>query len=185
MTATKHTAKYTATAETVEKAEAAHRFRITEDEHLQAMRLHARKLPWWRVAGSIACFSVLVAMAVVVRSPMREVVIGGMIGVVIVVVLNHTLILPWRARRHYRAYKQLQRAFVLEQRETGLYFESEQSQALMQWSQLLKWCENDALILLYVSPVMFHILPKRPLSASGFDIEALRQALLQHVGRAK
>lgn len=168
-----------------EVATAAHRFRITEDEYVQAMRLHARKLPWWRLLAVLCCFAVLIAIAAVMHSPMREMGIGGIIAAVVIIVLNHTVVLPWLARRHYRAYKQMQQTFTLEQRESGLYFTSEQSQALVQWSQLLKWCESDTLLLLYVSPVIFHILPSQQLQTSGLDWNRLRQALLQHVGRAK
>lgn len=87
--------------------------------------------------------------------------IGGVLGGVLASLGVRSLYVPWKAKRVFRQQRSLQLPFELSWTDEGLFSRNEQGSYNTLWSDFVRWKENDRLFLLYVSDVMFHILPKR------------------------
>ncbi|WP_399696639.1 YcxB family protein [Xenophilus sp.] len=157
-----------------------HSFLITEDDYLAAMQLHARPRGWqWAFIAALALLCVLALLFM--RSPWREAGLGGLIGLAAMMLLTRFVIGPLVWRRHYRRYPAIRQPMEIELLDTGLRLQSPSGESRLAWEQMVKWRENDRLVLVYVSPVLFHLLPRHALPA-GFDVQALRDALAKHLG---
>jgi hypothetical protein len=69
--------------------------------------------------------------------------------------------LPRRARRIFAQQKNLQRPFELRWDDDALCGASERGSSNTPWSDYLKSAQDDRIILLYLSDVMFQMVPKR------------------------
>jgi hypothetical protein len=88
---------------------------------------------------------------------------------------------PSRARRHYRQYKAIQEPIAAELTETGVKFSNGDGEAIVPWSKVFQWRQNNQFILIYGMPVLYYIVPKS-IGREGFDIPLLVQRLVEHVG---
>lgn len=161
----------------------AHRFLIAEDDYLAAMRLHARLRGERRVFIGLLALLCVVAL-LTARSPWREAGIGGLIGLAAVLLLTHFVIGPLVWRRHYRRYPAIQQPMEVELLDTGLHVRSPSGESRLTWAQIVRWREDERFVLVYISPVLFHIVPRHAPSAE-FDVEALRAALSRQLGPAR
>jgi hypothetical protein len=64
----------------------------------------------------------------------------------------------------------------------GVVITSETTENRLRWPAIVKFTESDHLFLLYISEVMFHMVPKRALAEAG-QLEAFVAALTMHVPR--
>lgn len=162
------------------------RYRITEQDYANAMRLHARpgRTAWaLQIAvglglglalfffitreGSVAAFLALAFGGVAVGTAMFLTVSRGLV--------------PGIARRQYRRYPAMQDDFTFELLDDGVRFASPHGRGILPWRQMLKWRENEAYVLIYRSPTLFHVVPKS-IAAQGFDLAALSARLHEHAG---
>ena len=88
---------------------------------------------------------------------------------------------PSRARRHYRQYKAIQEPIAAELTETGVKFSNGDGEAILPWSKVFQWRQNDQFILIYGMPIMFHVVPKS-IEREGFDVPLLVHRLAEHTG---
>jgi len=75
--------------------------------------------------------------------------------------LYRYVILPNRIKKIYAQQKELHSPFEIEFTDTAMIFSNEFGNATRPWNHFTKWKENDELILLYHSDVIYNILPKR------------------------
>ena len=76
----------------------------------------------------------------------------------------------------------MQKAYRFSWSEQGFVIESDDGEARINWSGVKKWKESDQLFLIYVSDVIFYILPKRTFSDES-AIASLREKLGAPAGR--
>ena len=88
---------------------------------------------------------------------------------------------PSRARRHYRQDKAIQEPIAAELTETGVKFSNGDGEAILPWSKVFQWRQNNQFILIYGMPVLYYIVPKS-IAREGFDIPLLVRRLAEHVG---
>ena len=161
-------------------------YRITEDDYASAARFHA-----WRrfITRSTttqfgAAGSILVALLGIglwigpVAALIFIIVVAVFVSLYIGGLLTRT---PSRARRHYRQYKAIQEPVAAELTENGVKFSNADGEAILSWSKVFQWRQNDQFILIYGMPILYYIVPKS-IAREGFDIPLLVQRLAEHVG---
>lgn len=109
--------------------------------------------------------------------------IGGLIGGFAVIIIGRYVVSPILARRHYRKYKAIHQEFGVELAEDGIHFSSLNADGKLTWDHVHKWRQNENFVLIYPMPRLFHIIPKS-VAIQGFDLQALTDRLLQHVGKS-
>ena len=156
-------------------------FRLSEDDYLRAgalaMRMGARH---WLVIGVVLAACAALAL----WGPdagVRAAGIGGAVGCVLTWLLIRCVLSPWMLRRHYRSYKAIQGEQTVSVRDEGVQFFSDSGESRLRWDKVFKWRRDDAYILVYVMPRLYHLVPRR-VAEQGFDIAGLEAALAQHVG---
>jgi hypothetical protein len=100
---------------------------------------------------------------------------------VIVCAFNLFVITPRRARRHYRQYNAIQELIAAELTDKGIKFSNADGEAILSWSKVFQWRQNDQFILIYGMPILYYIVPKS-IGREGFDVPLLVQRLAEHVG---
>lgn len=158
-----------------------HTFRVSEDDYVAAMRLHARPRGEQLVFLAIGMAFCLVAL-LSRPPPWVAIGLGGLVG--LVVLLLYFVLAPMRWRSHYRRYAAIQEEMGIELTDDGLRLQAPSGESRPTWAQIVKWRENDRFVLVYVMPLLFHVVPKS-LAQSGFDIPGLRRQLVQHKGPAR
>lgn len=159
------------------------RFQISEKDYVNALRLH-EKLTSKMMAIYFLSAAALVLIAIFGTTLLRSGAIGGLVGGGLVVILGRHLVTPMLAKRHYRKYEAIQEEFTISLSDAGVFLESSNAKALLPWSNILKWRENDEFLLLYLMPRLYHIVPKS-LSREGFDIDSLVDGLVKNVGKSE
>jgi len=141
------------------------RVRLEADDYVAAQRLHTR----WTSRQIVVCVAALFAGIVLAVLARREPVLfvgacglaGGAAGASIGREFWRRFLLPRRARRIFAQQKNLQQPFEIRWDDDGLRGVSERGSSHTPWSDYLKWSQDDRIILLYLSDVMFQMLPKR------------------------
>ena len=158
-------------------------YRITENDYAHLARFHA-----WRHLIARTSAKLLVAVIVALLGiglwidPEVALIFVIVVAVyVIMFAVGLFLLTPRRARRHYRQYKAMQEPIAAELTETGVKFSNGDGEAILPWSKVFQWRQNDQFILIYGMPILYHIVPKS-IAREGFDISLLVQRLAEHVG---
>lgn len=86
--------------------------------------------------------------------------VGASIGGVIGEFLEYRFLLPRRANKIYRQQVALRANYIYYWDKEWLSFSSDRAQGKRLWSDYTRILENDELLLLYHSDVMFEIFPK-------------------------
>ncbi|SFO59169.1 YcxB-like protein [Variovorax sp. OK605] len=155
-------------------------FRISEDDYLAAMKLHARLTPA-RLALTVG-IGLLLVLGAAFGPPLLEAAsVGGLVGGGGVLLATRFIVLPLMARRHYRKYKAIHEEFNAELLDHGLRLTVPHSDHTIVWQNVLKWRHDGRFVLLYPMPRLFHVVPKS-VAARGFDLKGLLERLNRHVG---
>jgi hypothetical protein len=155
-------------------------FRISEDDYLAAMKLHARLTPA-RLALTVG-IGLLLVLGAAFGPPLVEAAsVGGLVGGGGVLLATRFIVLPLMARRHYRKYKAIHEEFNAELLDHGLRLTVPHSDHTIVWQNVLKWRHDGRFVLLYPMPRLFHVVPKS-VAARGFDLKGLLERLNRHVG---
>jgi YcxB-like protein len=139
-------------------------YRITEDDYASAVRfaawrrLIARPLILTLVAGGIVVALLAVAQWMSPAIALGVVFVGGF--ALIGFAFDLVVLVPSRARRHYRLYKGIDEPMTLELTDAALKFTNADSETTLPWSKVLQWRQNDQFILIYRMPILFHVVPK-------------------------
>lgn len=154
------------------------RYRLTESEVINAMQVHGRSSQRARAALCVA------GIALVLLSALTHYtligfggVVGGLIGYIAVLYL----LIPFKARKHYRQYRALREKISMTLTEQGIAFRSEAGESRLHWNDIHQWKNGNGLFLLYVTSNMFHMVPSRALA----DENALSGILYEHIGPPK
>jgi hypothetical protein len=158
------------------------RYRISEQDYVNAGRLYARLTPrlWLLAAVGLA---VLLALIVWGPSRVRQAAAGGLLGGLLVAALIRWVVSPWLLRRHYRQYKTIQQEQTVTLQDWGLHITSVNGESRLAWDRMLKWRQSPDYVLIYIMPRLFHVVPAA-VAAQGFDLARLKALLAQHLGPA-
>ncbi|MFC4822086.1 YcxB family protein [Dokdonella ginsengisoli] len=154
------------------------------DDYVAAMKLHGR----WstrRLLVSVGTGAVA-AIALFFLPPAWPAVaaagvLGGAIGMLVCYALSWLFYLPWKARRMFGQQKSLHETYELAWDDEGMSIRGRLGQGTTPWDSYLKKKENERIVLLYQSDLLFQMLPRRAFTA--VQMQAL-QPYLERVGRA-
>jgi hypothetical protein len=75
----------------------------------------------------------------------------------------------------------IQELIAAELTDKGIKFSNADGEAILSWSKVFQWRQNDQFILIYGMPILYYIVPKS-IGREGFDVPLLVQRLAEHVG---
>lgn len=153
---------------------------LTQEDYVDALELHAR----WSTRRLLTCLAVAAAAiaAGLAVLPAWPVVIfggvaGGVLGLLVCRALSRWFFLPRLGRRVYMQQKSLHECHDLEWSEEGLSMRNARAHAVTPWDAYLRKKEDDKLVILYQSDLLFQMLPWHALSAEE------RQSLRPYLDR--
>ncbi|WP_313145768.1 YcxB family protein [Stenotrophomonas sp.] len=133
---------------------------LSQEQHLHALRLHRRKAVKVLAGVLLACAVVgVVALATDHHFPGLILVCGG-VGGAIGALAQSRLALPRQVAKIHRQQASLHAHYTYSWDEEWLSVASEHVQAKRRWSDYTKLRENEEVLLLYHSDVMFEVFPK-------------------------
>jgi hypothetical protein len=144
--------------------------KLEERDYLSAQALHRR---WSKRKTIIVLLSVVGAgvLGVVLWCQGAQSIAGGVIGGLVGGTIGGSVVrygyIPWKAKRVFRQQKSLQREFSLSWNADGAHVKDANGDYSSAWSDFVRWKENDRLFLLYLSDVMFYMIPKRAFSSQS------------------
>jgi hypothetical protein len=144
---------------------------VTVEDYVAANRLHfLNSLRTGRsiatLVGSILSYVVWSAIAYLDQWPAIYLTIlnAGVAAVLLFLIAQYFLLIPSATRRTYQSHKALQRPSTCSWSESGLTVTNDNGEWRLAWSDFLKWTEDAQVFLLYQSPGLFNMLPKRALT---------------------
>lgn len=157
-------------------------FKITEKDYISAIQLSTQQERLIVHLIIIALFSLahFFIVDVFYATPLLAAILFLIVGGI----LCHYVFFPFFWKRQYRKYKMIQEEITLRLENETITITSQDGQAQIDLSKMLKWKENSDYVLLYLMPRLFYIIPKR-IEASGFDIHVLTDLLKKQLGKAK
>lgn len=93
--------------------------------------------------------------------------------------LNRYYFFPRTTRKYYRSSPELQSSTTLKADERGMTFVSETGTVSRTWDQFHGWKEGPDYLLLYVSTLTMHILPRR-IFKDPADYDFLKDKIEEH-----
>ena len=160
--------------------------KFTESDYLEAIALHGRwgvKSWLFYVAGPSAL--ILLALLLIFFSSGLRIIgiywIGLEVFCLSAILVTKFLLTPIAARRSFRKRSVFQRQHVLWWDESSFCMKSEGSESRIQWSDFLRWRENQHIILLYTSPRLFTMVPIRIFGDTS-DLDGFHRLLRDQIG---
>ena len=155
-------------------------YKITEKDYIESVKLAAVATRKQFQLLGIVGFGLLL-LALFGPKGLKGIGYIGLIGGVVGYLATLYVISPWQAKISYKNYKIIQDTITLTLEEDGYTMKSINGTNEMKWENLLKWRENENIVLVYYTPKIFHAVPKR-LADLGFDIEHFRNLLQENLG---
>ena len=164
---------------------------LTPEDYIQAVRLHMRPRPAIKRIGYFLLALVVFVLVtlpyfVITRREGRQE--GSFLLVALVVILAYLALIfmffhPRRIKKIFRQQKSLQSLHSYTAMDEEVFIKSPTSEEKLPWDHFTKWKEGKNLFVLYLSDVMFHIIPKRSFAAPE-EIIQFRQLLQTKLGSA-
>lgn len=152
----------------------------------EAYKLHKRWGPWmWSINSLYTAGLVGFGLWLILWAP--SLLLIAIVLIVIAVLFWIFLafvkfvLIPQVAQKRFMQQKGLQRPCTLSWNEDTFSMESPTGVSHTPWLDFLKWREDEHLFLIYSTPGMFRIVPKRALGDSN-EITAFRNLLQEHIG---
>ncbi|HEY8699113.1 MAG TPA: YcxB family protein [Rhizomicrobium sp.] len=138
---------------------------LTPEDYLMANRLHSRwvkQVAIFLVGAVVICAIPYFNNGIVYFDSDVLLPVAIYIGFVTLVFAgSRYFYLPRRTRRLYWQQKSMQRPFAMSWDEGFVSLQSEEYSARSPWSDYSKWREGEQIFMLYLSDIMFRIVPKR------------------------
>ena len=148
-------------------------YRITRERLIAAQRLfvrHSLSRPW---AVAFWVVSVMILGLAVSGLPLKEVMhplvlLVAFVSPLALWLIAYVLLPPCLGLLYgllqYRNYPALRHLVEVEIAEEGLVWHQGPDRWVTAWSDYIKYADNHEIVLLYLSPRLFHLLPKAELS---------------------
>ena len=160
-------------------------YELTQKDFFDSIIAH-RNARWsFRIALGIALLSGAVFVVVIVAQPALRTTTNAVTTVALIAFLVLcTWIAPWRAARNqFRRQPSAHGPRTLTLDSKGMHWRWDGGAADVEWKNVTRYLEAKDGFLLYVSPAVFNMVPKRALSAS--QLNDLRSLLAAHVPEPK
>lgn len=159
--------------------------RLTPADLQAAQWLHLRPKPWVFYLGVALVIGAGIAILFSSQSPEALATTLSLIVPVAIWALVFFLFLwlltPWQMKRLFRQQKMLQVDFTTDITPEAIIVTSEYGTSRLPWADFHKYKVSSKLVLLYQSPVLYHVLPRR-FFPSEEDYQTLLGYLRQHLG---
>lgn len=152
------------------------RYTVTEDDCVQALRLH------WRPTRGVLSIQIFLGTFVIIMAifgPTQTIQLLA-VACILVFFLTRRVIGPWIQRNTFRKSKILQEPLILTYDDEGVHLKGESGESRMTWDRLMKWKDSETYLLMYISPRQYYIIPKR-LRDQDFDVDGLCERLAANV----
>jgi hypothetical protein len=138
---------------------------LTPADYLESQLLHLRPARWASlVLGLFAAFwgcALVYGLYLSARGQFSAFLLApGIIFGAVILGVRYVL-MPLQIQRLFAQQKDLNEPYEVEVTETGLTITNAFGHSQRPWSNFAKWKENQNLVLLYYSDVMYTLLPKR------------------------
>lgn len=166
---------------------------ITAADHTRAVQIHVIRQYWRRRAVAIGIIGLLLAAIVLGKAFLGprdyqglERAVFTMVAVFVTMpLLLIYVFVPWNARRTYRQQKSMHRPVRIEWSEEGFATFRDDGRWTTPWSDFLRTVMHKDMILLYVAPNLFHMIPTRFLSTEQVvDLKRYAAVIDQSAGAA-
>ncbi|AXQ27648.1 YcxB family protein [Solimonas sp. K1W22B-7] len=147
--------------------------RIGEGDYVAAQFLHLRPGPLPLAALGLLVAGCVVGLALT-RSPVLLSTCAALASYVV-------LVMPWRARRRYRANPAIARPVRIAIDAEGLRFDRGGREQALRWDQIGRWRGSRQLVLLYPVESGFYLVPAA-FFARAEDFDAFTALLRDRVG---
>jgi hypothetical protein len=107
--------------------------------------------------------------------------VGVFGGLLVLPFVFYFVLAPMIARRTYAKHKTLQQPFEMSWSNKGFRTSNANGDWTLPWSDFYGWDESDHVFLLYQSPRLFNIVPKRVLTPE--QIDDFRQTVIAARGK--
>ncbi len=155
------------------------------EDYQQANRLHMRQ-KWLRNTfirlvfyGILFCIFVFVGIGIYMSLDYQSSlsILATILPIILILVLLGYVYLPYRTKKIFAQQKELHLPLKMEISEEGIRFENANSQGMRTWDIFIKWKENQNILMLYLSDLMFMMLPTRMVGqeALGFVRQQLKK----------
>lgn len=141
---------------------------LQDGDYLAALRLHAR---WtrrrWIITALVMLAAAVVGWASFPHWPAvaAGAVVGGIIGSVVWRGVAWWWYLPRLARRVFAQQRILHESMEVAWSEAGLSMRQPQASSITSWANYLRRRQDERVLLLYHSEVLFQMLPRRAFDA--------------------
>ena len=150
--------------------------RISEGDFLKSQWLHS-KVSIFRFFGVILIVAWLGYLLYEVFEISRPAVIGGVLGFLVWNLFYYVIYLRLRYKKIYRQQKKfLHSPTNVLWNEEFIEFRDEVGHVKLKWSDYAKYREGKYIVLLYLSDVLFHMIPK-----SAFESEEQMKDFMSHI----
>lgn len=144
------------------------RYRLTEEDVVAGGLLATARQQFLRPILPIMLGAAIVLYAILFfldrDAALHPMLLALMAAVPLAMLLLVKVLLPWQLRRHFRQTAGLKDEVEMSWDADGLRFSAPRGQSRLAWSDYYSWTENDRLLLLYQSEMLFNAVPKAVLS---------------------
>jgi hypothetical protein len=153
---------------------------ITLEDYQNANRLHRRAKGFRFFLQALVYIYIALMLAFVLFLAVRSPSLGTILPLLILVGLFIFIwaYIPRRIRKVYEQQKELHLPYTMNLDEAGFHMKNEVGESNRPWNMFVKWKEDNNLIMLYHSDVLFSMISKRYLNEEA--LRFLHEQLRKH-----
>ena len=147
-------------------------FTLTEEEAVAAAVLVLNKQLWAKRSFRLlvwAILGLLLILGLLDPRALMQPFLLALIGAAIVLFLTIRMVVPFHAKRHFRQAAALRDEIAVTWDDEGVSLSGAHGNSRLAWGEFHRWAENDRLVLLFQSQMLYNIVPKRVLTAEQVD----------------
>lgn len=165
---------------------------ISADDYVKAVQIHVIG-QYARGRRVIVCVvAIYIALLILMKMVLGQSIAQGLqwplLSMIAVFGVMPLLLLyvfvPWNARRNYRQQKSLHRPTRIEWSQDGFTTLRKEGRWTTPWADFLRVIMHKDMVLLYLAPNLFHVIPTRALSEEELSHLKEHAARIEAPGRA-
>jgi len=156
-------------------------YRLSEADAVSAGRFAAGRQMRLRPIVRVLMILVAVLYAILLlldwRAATQPLLLALLLAVGAALLLATWVLIPWQMKRHFRQAPGLRDEIGIDWDDEHLGFETSRGHSRLAWSDYHRWGENERLLLLFQSEILYNIVPKAALGQDQLD--SIRGALVR------